>query len=72
MSGTNDQAPQGAPPQSHKHTNAPGMTNGVPDGLADGDASGSPTSDRSRTEIAGGSKTKADDTAGNARPNHGG
>ena len=46
--------PQGAPPQSDEHTNAPGMTNGVPDQLKDADATAVPGGSREEAETAPG------------------
>lgn len=43
----------GEPPKSHEDVNQPGMTNGVPDKMKQGEALGSPSSDRIEGETAG-------------------
>ena len=47
---------------SHDHMNGPGMTNGVPDQLGDGEAKGSPPNQRQEGEAAA-----ADDGSGGER-----
>ncbi|MGI4746603.1 MAG: hypothetical protein ACRYGI_12065 [Janthinobacterium lividum] len=44
---------EGEPPKSHKDVNQPGMTNGVPDEISQGEAMGSPSSERIEGETAG-------------------
>jgi hypothetical protein len=39
-----------ATPASHDHLNGPGMTNGIPDQLGEGDAKARPTDDRQGAE----------------------
>ena len=48
---------------SHDHMNGPGMTNGVPDQMHQGDAKGRPPTDREGSESAAG-KTGPDDASG--------
>ncbi len=47
-----DAAPKGGPPASDPHTNGPGMTNGIPDGISDAAATAAPDSDRKGAETA--------------------
>lgn len=49
-----NEPPKGDPPQSHAHTNGPGMTNGVPDAANDAQATGTPEGGRQDSETAGG------------------
>lgn len=49
-----EETTHGEAPQSAKHVNGPGMTNGVPDGVDQADATGAPNGDRKDSETAGG------------------
>lgn len=55
MADTNNKAltTKGEPPKSDKDINQPGMTNGVPDAIGQGEATGSPSSQRIEGETAG-------------------
>ncbi|WP_419729992.1 hypothetical protein [Lichenicola sp.] len=62
---TTTDAPGGPPPKGHEHMNGPGMTNGVPDGATEEDATGAPNSDRQQTETLGGAAGAQPDGAAN-------
>lgn len=49
-----EDAAKGPPPQSDEHMNTPGVTNGVPDEMGQGTATGAPDTSRHDTETAGG------------------
>lgn len=51
MAEPHDDKPENKTPDGH--LNKPGMTNGVPDGQADVEATALPNSDREKTETAG-------------------
>ncbi len=50
-----DAAPKGEAPGADPHLNRSGMTNGIPDGLADEAATAAPDSNRTGAETAAGS-----------------
>ena len=56
------EASGGPSPKGHEHMNGPGVTNGVPDGINQEDATGSPNSDRQQTETLGGEAAAKPDT----------
>ena len=49
---------------SHEHMNRPGITNGVPDQISEGDSAGSPPNQRGDGETAAGKAHGRDQTGG--------
>ncbi len=49
---------------SHEHMNRPGVTNGVPDQISEGDSTGSPPNQRGDAETAAGKAGEGDETGG--------